>query len=168
MRTLKHTLSAWDGKQTDVLGDIYSELSTETDFMDACVALLHDSELQVAASWLIKKHCDLKRHVNAQQVAGIFGALQYLQHWQAKLHILQSLSQLPVAKQQQQSVHTFISNAINDENKFVRAWAYDGLYQLARQHPEYEPEARDFFDMAMRDEAASVKARIRNILKQWH
>jgi len=51
------------------------------------------------------------------------------------------------------------------ENKFVRSWAYNGFYGLSRQYPEYIQETKQFFEVAMKDEAPSVKARIRNVTK---
>ena len=60
----------------------------------------------------------------------------------------------------------FLRNCLVDNNKFVRAWAYNGFYELAVQYPEYEKETKQFFEMAMRDEAPSVKSRIRNIMKK--
>ena len=167
MNILKVQLSNWDGKQTDVIGQIYTDLSNQAAFIDDCIVLLTDSELQAGASWLLKRHCDSGQVIHPQQVAAIFDCLDQLQHWQAKLHILQSMQHLPVNPEQLKPVRLFVKNAINDDNKFVRAWAYDGLYQLALQYPEHEQEAREFFEMAMRDEAASVKARIRNILKKF-
>ena len=51
-------------------------------------------------------------------------------------------------------------------NKFVRAWSYNGLYELARRDPVYLPEVEQIFELALRDEAPSVKARIRNLQKE--
>lgn len=60
----------------------------------------------------------------------------------------------------------FLRNCLISDNKFVRAWAYNGFYELALQYPAYKTEVKKFLDMAMKDEAASVKARVRNILKR--
>jgi len=60
-------------------------------------------------------------------------------------------------------VEIFLRVCLLDNNKFVRAWAYKGFYELAVQYPK---ETRQFFEMAMRDEAPSVKSRIRNIMKK--
>ena len=76
------------------------------------------------------------------------------------------MSYLPVAEGQRVQVEAFLRQALVSEQKFVRAWAYDGFYQLAKQYPEYQQEAMSFFAMAMDDEVASVKARVRNIIKQ--
>ncbi|VAW46017.1 hypothetical protein MNBD_GAMMA04-800, partial [hydrothermal vent metagenome] len=45
-------------------------------------------------------------------------------------------------------------------------WAYNGFNELSVQYNEYRKETEAFFEMAMRDEAPSVRSRIRNILKQ--
>jgi hypothetical protein len=60
----------------------------------------------------------------------------------------------------------FVRIKLSDPNKFVRAWAYKGFYELAKAFPEYQTEASQFFEMAMRDEPASVKTRVGKILKQ--
>ena len=52
-----------------------------------------------------------------------------------------------------------------ENNKLVRAWAYNGFYEISRQYPEYKEETKKLFAMAMKDEAPSVKARIRNIMR---
>ena len=168
MHRLKNALQTWDGKQTDGIGQLYTELSQDSSFVDDCTRLLLNPELQVGASWLLKKHQDGGQRLNVQQADAVFNALEHLKHWQAKLHVLQSLSNLPVPEKQLNCVRKFVKQAILDDNTFVRAWGYDGLYQLACQYPQYSAETREFFSMALRDEAASVKARIRNILKIWN
>ncbi|WP_448250543.1 hypothetical protein [Thalassotalea agariperforans] len=73
---------------------------------------------------------------------------------------------MPITDAYSRSVYNFLIITLTDQNKFVRAWTYNGLYELSKQHPEYIKEAKQFFEMAMRDEAPSVKARIRNIMKK--
>jgi len=96
----------------------------------------------------------------------VYKSLGTQEHWEAKLHILQSLPYLPIAERNRKAVEAFLRLTLTDANKFVRAWSYNGFYELARQHPKYQAETEQFFQMAMRDEAASVKARIRNIMKK--
>ncbi len=50
--------------------------------------------------------------------------------------------------------------------KFVRAWAYDAFYRLATQHPGYRPEVWRLLEQGMQEEAPSVKARIRQLLRE--
>ena len=54
---------------------------------------------------------------------------------------------------------------LNDDNKFVRAWSYNGLFVLADQYPEFRIEVIHQLKRAREEEAASVRARIRNIFK---
>ncbi|MEW8322573.1 MAG: hypothetical protein AB2606_07985 [Candidatus Thiodiazotropha taylori] len=67
---------------------------------------------------------------------------------------------------EQEEVSAFLRECLTSSNKFVRAWSYNGFYELAIQHPQYQQETKVFFEMAMRDKAPSVKARIRNIMKR--
>jgi hypothetical protein len=73
---------------------------------------------------------------------------------------------MPISKNEIKTVEAFLRVSLTDSNKFIRAWAYNGFYEMAIQYPEYKNETKQFFEMAMRDEAASVKARIRNIIKK--
>ncbi|MCP4400146.1 MAG: hypothetical protein GY801_22915 [bacterium] len=73
---------------------------------------------------------------------------------------------MPIEKSHANGVCAFLKACLVDRHKFVKAWAYNGLYELATQHREYTEETQQLFDMAMRDEATSVKARIRNIMKK--
>ena len=92
--------------------------------------------------------------------------LDRLEHWESKLHLLQSMPYMPIEKPVKQPVEFFLRNCLVDNVKFVRAWSYNSFHLLALQYPEYQAEVDKFFEMAMCDEVASVKARIRNILKQ--
>ena len=80
--------------------------------------------------------------------------------------MLQCIPFMPIAKKNINVVYNFLRWTLTDQNKFVRAWSYNGFYELSKQHPEYLDETKQYFEMAMRDEAPSVKARIRNILKK--
>ncbi len=73
---------------------------------------------------------------------------------------------MPIAKGEKKKIEVFLRQCLTDGNKFVRAWAYNGFYEISVQYPEYKKETKLFFEMAMRDEAPSVKARIRNIMKK--
>jgi hypothetical protein len=96
----------------------------------------------------------------------VFKSLAKLNSWQSKLHLLQCVSYFKVSKSNRKKLELFLRDCLASSNKFVRAWAYNGFYLLAMQHPQYKEETQSFFKMALRDEAASVKARIRNIMKQ--
>ncbi len=82
------------------------------------------------------------------------------------MHALQCLPFLTIDQSEKKLVETFLRITLSGQNKFVRAWSYNGFYELARQYPEYQAETKILFEMAMNDEAASVKARVRNLIRK--
>lgn len=164
--SLAEEIAAWDGKSADDISDIYLRYSKESTFVPCLLSMMKDASLQIGASWLLKRHCDDGAELTQGQVNAIYKLLPGFTHWETKLHILQSMSSMPVVKEKKQTVESFLRACMTDSNKFVRAWTYNGFYELARQYPEFQQEVKQFFEMAMRDEAASVKARIRNIVKK--
>jgi len=75
------------------------------------------------------------------------------------------LPYLMILKESESSLIWFLERNLYDENKFLRAWSYNGFYELARQHNEYIDYAIEQLERGETDKAASVKARIRNIQK---
>lgn len=164
--SLEQEILNWDGKSSADISDIYSRYSCESNFTITLVDLCKRIDLQKGATWLLKKHLESNHSLSRAQIAIIYTLAPNLHGWEAKLHILQSMAYMPVGEQEKQGVEVFLRNCLMSDNKFVRAWAYNGFYKLALQYPEYKAEVKKFLDMAMKDEAASVKARVRNILKR--
>ena len=164
--SIKDEIAAWNEKSAEDIKAIYNTYSDQPDFSDTLIRLLEYVTYQKGASWLLKAQLEGGNHLNNRQAANVCRLLAKLEHWETKLHLLQCLAHISVAKTQRKSVETFLRTTLADTNKFVRAWSYNGFYELALQHPEYQHEAQQLLDMAMRDEAASVKARVRNILKK--
>lgn len=163
---LKADILNWYGKSVIDLSDIYKARSTEPDFIDELIDLCKTEAPQIAATWLIKKHCENKAVFTQSQILQLYTSLSHLKKWQSKLHILQSMPYLAIAPSVKKTVEYFLRACLQQPEKFVRAWTYNGFYELAQQYPEYQEEAILFFEMAMRDEAPSVKARVRTIMKK--
>ncbi len=156
----------WDEASVAYLQAVYQRHSERAGFVSDVVEFLGDCALQKGASWLLKRYLQAGKPISGADTAMVFGRLHAIEHWQSKLNLLQSLSFMEIGEMQRKSVEAFVRHCLADDNTFVRAWAYDGFYRLAMQYPEYENEVKLFFDMALRDEAPSVKARIRNIMKE--
>ena len=163
---LEHKIASWDGKSAADIQAIYHSHSAEDGFADAIVALSLTEAYEKGATWLLKAWLEAGHTLDQHQIAKVYSSLHRLKHWQAKLHVLQSIPFMPVAEAESKSLYNFLRGTMIDQNKFVRAWSYNGLYELSRYHSEYKNETKQYFDMAMRDEAPSVKARIRNIMKK--
>ncbi|MGK7926108.1 MAG: hypothetical protein AB4290_12845 [Spirulina sp.] len=164
--SIESEIKGWNGKSADEITEIFQTYSDTPVFIDTLIELFKIPSCQKGATWLLKAWLDKGNNLKSEQIAKLFSSLDILEHWEAKLHLLQSLPFLPIAHSQKQQVEGFLRTTLPDRNKFVRAWSYNGFYELARQYPEYQEETEQFLEMAMRDEAASVKARIRKLVKK--
>jgi hypothetical protein len=159
-------LEQWDGKSADVIGSIYRRACDSPGFEDELIRLLRRADCQSGASWCLKAWLEEDHSLDQAQGDAILDSLSCLNDWQSKLHVLQCLPYLKISAQTKSTVEHFLRQHLSAENKFVRAWCFNGWFELACAYPEYQQEVQQFFDMAMRDEAASVKARIRKLQKK--
>ena len=164
--SIEQEIISCDGKSSGDLGAIYSRYKDNKAFVPQIVDLSKQEALRKGATWLLKHYLENGGVIDANQVSKMYKLLPKLNHWETKLHMLQCIPYMRIAKAEKEDVETFLRKCLVDSNKFVRAWAYNGLYEISSQYPEYKNETMQFFEMAMRDEAPSVKARIRNLLKK--
>lgn len=163
---IEQEIASWNGKSADDIKAIYDAHHTESNFSEKIIALSFSEACEKGATWLLKAWLEAGNQLENSQIAKIYGSLEQLEHWEAKLHVLQSIPFLSIADAESSNVYKFLRLTLTDQNKFVRAWSYNGFYELSRQHSKYINETKQYFEMAMRDEAPSVKARIRNIMKK--
>ena len=164
--SLEQAIRAWDGKSADAIESLSLRYRDETGFAAMVVELSADPELETGATWLLKRYLESGGRLSAPETAALFALAPGMQSWEAKLHLLQGLLYLRIEVADRDRLEAFLRSCLEDDNKFVRAWAYNGFYELARQYPNYRAETEELFEMAMRDEAASVRARVRNVIKQ--
>lgn len=122
-------------------------------------------ELQRAATWLLKRHLEAGNSLSPGGSRVILDALPDQEHWESKLHVLQCLPYLEIPEDQSAGLERFLDSCLESDNKFVRAWAYNGFNELSLRFPRYREEVKLMLARAGESEAASVRARIRNILK---
>lgn len=166
--TLQQAITNWNGKSAADIEAVYHSYQAQSSLLPQLIELLKTPALQDGASWLLKKHLECSGTLAQKQTDALLAMLPQFQQWQTCLHILQSFEYFTVATKNLQTTELFLRRCLADNNKFVRAWAYHGFYHLQRQYPQYSEEVKSFFAMAINDEAASVKARIRNIAKKNH
>ncbi len=162
--TFKQDLVNWNGKSADDIAGIYARHCSEELFLPNLLELIEDKPLQKAATWLLKRHFEKGEHLNEAQIAKLYCQLQDLEHWEAKLHILQSIPYMPIPYSMKIQVEVFTRRCLMSSRKLVKAWAYNGFHELANQYSEYQDEATQLFQIALQNEPASVKARVRKIL----
>ena len=164
--SLEQEIVSWDQKSSNDIEAIYNRHCEDDSFGSKMIELSRNVDLQKGSTWLLKRYLEDGQIIEARKCEALFKLLPKLKHWESKLHVLQCLPFMQIGKAAKRNVDVFLRKCLIDDNKFVRAWAYNGFYEISLQYPEYKEEAKQFFDMAMRDEAPSVKARIRNIVKK--
>ncbi|MFK7778757.1 MAG: hypothetical protein QM501_11685 [Gimesia sp.] len=163
--SLKQDIGNWDKGAVEDLELIYDRRASESELGSETVKLLIESSVQQGASWLLKRYLETDGELSTADLGWVFESLSHLEEWGSKLHLLQCLSYLTIGKSDVKILEPFLRACLEDENKFVRAWAYNGFYELALQHSQFKDEVDRMLEHGMQVEAASVKARIRNIRK---
>lgn len=149
------------------LEKIYAKYRSRKSLLTKLVLLVSHEEpkIQSRATWLLKRFAQDKAQFKASQLNALFDSLAGVAHWESKLHLCQMLPYVRVPRGSETKVAWFLERNLLDENKFLRAWAYSGLYELARQHPKYREYAIEQLDRAKSEKSAAVKARIRKVRK---
>ena len=163
---LRADLAAWDGKSADDIEHVYDRHCGEPSFVSETLDLAAEPSLQNGATWLLKHHIDVVNSLPADDIIRFYTLLPNFTHWESRLHVLQCIPHLPIPKEHREVVEAFLRVNMTDEVKYVRAWAYGGYWDLARQFPEYRDEAERLCETAIHHEAPSVKARLRQAMKK--
>ena len=164
---LQTALRNWDGKSAQFLIDLYQSHQQDPTFMDALLLLYHNhAGLRKAITWLIKHHMDQGGSLNTAQVDALLAALDQLTHWESQLHVLQVIPKLALSPTQAASIEPTVSALLQSEKKFVKAAAYEAYFEVVRCFPELGGEFRLICEDALERESASVKVKLRRILKQ--
>lgn len=162
---MKIKLEQWDGKEVRYLEKVYKQEKSDKFIANIIILIRENGLVQNAATWLLKRALEDGSVISQSQIENIYKNVDKLDSWESKLHILQIMQYMKVSKKVKAQLERFLRDNLTDSNKFVRAWSYNGLYELCLVFPEYKDEVKNFFEMAMRDEAPSVRSRIRNIMK---
>lgn len=165
MQPLQKAAQDWDGKSAQAIEQVFQQFAAQPGFIQDLMSLILIADCQKAATWLLKKWLASHKHLAQTHVNQLLSNLSQLSDWESKLHMLQCLSFFTISPEYSASVEQFLRITLADNNKFVRAWAYNGFYVLAKQYPAYQAETQTLFEMAMRDEPASIQARIRQVMK---
>lgn len=164
-QSLTCAIAQWDGKSVADIKAIATQYECEPGYADILIGRVHQPDLERGATWLLKHWLEGGRVLEQHQTHLLLSHLDALGHWEAKLHLLQSFAFLVISDIDHPAVYRFLCATLSDSNKFVRAWSYHGLHILGCQHAQYGDEARQRIEAALVDEAPSVKARIRQIIK---
>ncbi len=158
-------LKNWDGVHVDYLQEIYQTHQNDAVFFEELITITKKYEgLQTSSTWLIKHHYDQKQSLKQSLVDALYSKGIAIAPWEAKLHLLQILPKITINSKNVIAIDDLVRAGLTDETKFVRAWSYQGLYELAKFLPEYENELRIRCEEAMQFESASILSKVRKIL----
>lgn len=162
---LEAQLQHFDGKHVDSLRRVAETLSPDGSTIDQLITLAErsDASMQMAATWLLKHLQSRNISFAPAQVTRLVEQLCGSGSWESRLHIVQMLPNLAIPVACTEQLFQSLVVALSERNKFVRAWVYTALHSLAAQHRHYVPEVIPLLDQASRDEAASVRARLRQL-----
>ena len=135
------------------------------DFLGSLIAFSASPELERQATWLIKRYLEKDMVTTPQESSAIIALLGTVTAWESHLHLLQSIRHLTIPEASQEKCLASLRSLILHRRNFVRDWAFDALHTLAEQSEACRTEALQAFSLAHDDSAASVQARIRNIVK---
>ncbi|MEM7438731.1 MAG: hypothetical protein AAF393_03960 [Pseudomonadota bacterium] len=160
--TLKDALDRFDGKHTHELKEALPLAESQpAELMKLC----QDPKTEVAATWVAKALIEQGRASFAPQ--DFFASLPKVTAWDAQLHILQCVQYAPDAAVE---VVAAARTLIDSKKTLTRVWALDAFVRIADLRPEHQKEARALMVKALDGDAASLRARARQLQKvvnQW-
>lgn len=165
MNSLTEKIRDWNQTHVQELQTIHAEFSFRDGFIDEIIQLFSDPSCQTGATWLLKHSLEEQKTLSDPQIQSFLKKLSALKDWQSKLHALQCLPYLKLPNSADTSLLPFLKECIEDKNKFVRAWACHGFYELAQVLPGFRESCFLLLNEKMSEEAPSIQARIRKTLK---
>lgn len=162
-------LNSFDGKHVAELEEVARQLPPEPAVIELLCSLSRESSsrLQTAATWILKRFHDDGFAYSTAQAGRLADLLQDCSHWEARLHLLQILPSWRLSKARGKRLIPLLTSLLDDSNKFIRAWSYHAVACLADRDPTGRELACRLIEQGQRDAAASVRARIRNTVKQY-
>ena len=157
---LQKMLAEWDGQAVEPIESVYQQYRELPDFAEQLLTMAAQVNTAVGATWLLKAYLQDGGECDADECYLLGPGFS---DWQARLHLLQSMERLPISEARRQSVEYWLRYCVMDDNKMVRAWAYNGLYLLQKQFPQYTDEVKDLIERGQDDDSKAVQARIRQI-----
>ncbi|MCY3878714.1 MAG: hypothetical protein OXF74_05985 [Rhodobacteraceae bacterium] len=144
---------------------IHENRHRDCDYLEQLISCCETDTISQQASWLIKRHLEAGAKAGAGDTARLLSRIRPDSPWQTRLHLLQSIRFLEIPPVMRHECLRILHSLVGDRNKFVRAWAYDGLAVLIRQHPRLREAGMEILRNAAHDPAPSVQARLRAVLK---
>lgn len=166
--SLQQALMYCDASCTEELLGVYHHFNCSKRFLTELVDCLNQPQSDQAASWLLKHHLEQGYLLDEPMSRKIVLHTMRVNHWESRLHLLQILPLVQIDCELTHNLFQHLKALTAESNKLVRAWAYNGLHQVALQYPFYKPETLRLLLAASESESPSVQARIRRIMQSGY
>ncbi|MFT4540721.1 MAG: hypothetical protein ACI841_000991 [Planctomycetota bacterium] len=148
------------------LKHISDRVSPSDEWIAGLILGIADPDASVPASWMLRAYLQQGAELPKQQTVTLLKSLRRIAADDARLHICQLVTHLDIPTRNAEALARFLRDCFEGTHKFTRAWAADGMHRLSLQHERYRLESLRWIDRASRDEAASVRARARQIARE--
>lgn len=167
-RSFLERLEAFDGRDATPICGLVDEVDLTGDDLAELCDLARRPDLADGATWVIKNAADrYALHFGARESQRILALLDVVTSWGATMHLLHLVRHTTITKARKDGVLRAVLEHTEHPRPFVRAWAYDALARIAEAHPEHRDQAAALFDHAVAHDAASIRARIRNLREHF-
>lgn len=169
--TLADDIANWDSKDATYIKRVYANHFEQQVFHESLLSLFPSIEHQNGATWLFKHAIDegdlVPESIDPKHIKDMCATLESLKTWAAQLHVLQILSAVPIPRSCTDPIESFARSCMSSKKSFVRAWSYSALFAATRTDPKKHKKTITLLESTLNDDSApaSVKARIRNVLK---
>ncbi len=161
---LRRRLADFDGKAISILGETEAEFVNTQGYLAILLELAIDAESNIAsgATWLIKSALEKGAKLPARLIENLIDNLDRISAWDAQLHICQSVQYFDIAESEAENLIAWAKPLLDHDRPFLRAWSMDAHCRIGVNYPHLV-SASDIVDRGLADEAASVRARARNL-----
>ncbi|MAK61138.1 MAG: hypothetical protein CMK09_09195 [Ponticaulis sp.] len=163
--SLRAKLADFDGNAVSYLSETAAGFRDDPDFHLACLHLMADLAplIQRGASWIWLDHVRTAKTITPAELDQLLPVLDQITDWGAALHLLQAFDHYPGGSTDPAQLARFFDTYLGHKRPFLRAWAVNALCRLAIYHTAFKPAAQAAHADALKDPAASVRARARKI-----
>ncbi|GAB5442155.1 MAG: hypothetical protein Fues2KO_25040 [Fuerstiella sp.] len=167
--SLIESLQKFDGKRTSELERLSDSMPRNRDSVAQLLAYAEhdDTAVQVGSTWILKRWLEEGVPQVEKSAAALVQLLKYATYWEVRLHLLQMLASLRVPARTIPGLKKLLPGLLVNDNKFVRAWALSVLAEIADQQETMRKDVILTIRDAANDDAASVRARVRQIQKRY-
>ena len=159
---------SFDGKHVDQLKSAFKGGINASEWVDVASFFDHEHALyQTASTWLIKAALENAEKVPPEVTSKLLTDKTSFSHWEARLHFLQSIQFLGVPESELKDLRLFIAQCEDDKKTLVQVWALDAFVRLAVTDLSLTDETERKIQSALNHKAASMRARARNLLKDF-